>query len=571
MKRALLVAIVAALALAPAAQARKVLNPTDHLDVTATALSLKVGNGPLAVDQTGLSATLLDAAAVGPSGQVGVPADRAGLPDLALPDLTGTAGGAPYSVTNIVLHTAFDDPVTGSIDPFTGAAALRGRLHLRLSFTARSGSLTWTPTAGQCTFGDPGDDPSHPIVLDLTTGTSNGVTGTPYAEADGSLLLVDHTVAVPKVANCPAPVLGNLLTDAVMAQLGLPAGPGQTTLRIAARVNPVLRRGVIAALAPAPAAGTAPLSVRLDASPSQVPGGVRSFAFDLDGDRTYETVTGTTPSAAATFTQPGVHTVGGRVVDADGDVDTASAGVTVAAATAPVTLPSAPGAPDGDRDGVPDDRDSCPLAANADQRDADGDRIGDACELLPLGNVAPVAGANAVVRLLAGAVTVQLPGRAAVPLAGVASVPVGAVVDARNGRLQLRTASGRRTQAFVLAAGIFKIRQARGAAATDAVLVTPPRASRACASSRRPVKGAVRTLTADGKGVLRTVGAAATATGRDARWTISDGCDGTLVTVTRGQVTVLDRARRRTVTVRAGRSYRAKARLFGAEQARRRG
>ena len=51
-------------------------------------------------------------------------------------------------------------------------------------------------------------------------------------------------------------------------------------------------------------------------------------------------------------------------------------------------------------------------------------------------------------------------------------------------------------------------------------------------------------------------------TGRNATWTSEDRCDGTLTRVRRGRVSV--RAARRTVTVRAGRAYLVKARLFGA-------
>jgi hypothetical protein len=42
------------------------------------------------------------------------------------------------------------------------------------------------------------------------------------------------------------------------------------------------------------------------------------------------------------------------------------------------------GAPDADGDGFPDDADSCPSLANADQRDTDGDGIGDRCDAEPL-------------------------------------------------------------------------------------------------------------------------------------------------------------------------------------------
>lgn len=41
--------------------------------------------------------------------------------------------------------------------------------------------------------------------------------------------------------------------------------------------------------------------------------------------------------------------------------------------------------PDGDADGVPDATDNCPVVPNPDQADADGDRVGNACDDSPLG------------------------------------------------------------------------------------------------------------------------------------------------------------------------------------------
>lgn len=46
----------------------------------------------------------------------------------------------------------------------------------------------------------------------------------------------------------------------------------------------------------------------------------------------------------------------------------------------PKPLPAPPPPPDKDKDGVPDFRDNCPNAPNADQQDIDRDGIGTACE-----------------------------------------------------------------------------------------------------------------------------------------------------------------------------------------------
>lgn len=44
---------------------------------------------------------------------------------------------------------------------------------------------------------------------------------------------------------------------------------------------------------------------------------------------------------------------------------------------------------DIDNDGVPDQQDNCPLTANPDQIDTDGDGLGDACDPTPTGGVPP--------------------------------------------------------------------------------------------------------------------------------------------------------------------------------------
>ncbi len=253
---------------------------------------------------------------------------------------------------------------------------------------------------------------------------------------------------------------------------------------------------------------------------------------------------------------------------------------------------------DRDRDGVPDASDNCPDKANSDQADADKDGVGNACEVLPPGDVPAVAGVNTVVKLLSGDVFVKLPAHTPlgfrslraplqesgfVPLKGVASLPVGSTVDARSGELQMESAANgyaaadrhaRKTE-LRIRAGIFQIKQARlkrkakksASIATDVGLVTPAGAATACAASRTS-KGVVRSLSVVAKGVVRALGGAATATAKSATFVTTDRCDGTLTQVGAGKVTVAVKGRSKPLTVRSGQAYFAKARLFAAKKGR---
>jgi hypothetical protein len=61
------------------------------------------------------------------------------------------------------------------------------------------------------------------------------------------------------------------------------------------------------------------------------------------------------------------------------------------------------------------------------------------------------------------------------------------------------------------------------------------------------------------RGRYRTRGRYSAATVRGTTWTVTDRCDGTLTSVTSGRVVVRDFRTRRNVTVRAHRSYLARA------------
>ena len=248
---------------------------------------------------------------------------------------------------------------------------------------------------------------------------------------------------------------------------------------------------------------------------------------------------------------------------------------------------------DRDSDGVPDATDNCPDLANASQSDQDADAVGDACESLPSGAVAPVAGVNAVVKVLEGEVYVKLPASAAarahtprvaagdepgyIPLKGRASVPIGSEVDTRAGRVSVSTSASypgqpRTTQSATFAAGIFQIKQARKRPkpsapkkpTTDIELVTPSGATAVCGrvAALTRSNAIVRSLSAVLKGRYRARGAVSYATVTNATLVVKDRCDGTITQVGRGVATVYDRGRRATRKVRAGRAYLARGRTF---------
>jgi Thrombospondin type 3 repeat len=294
----------------------------------------------------------------------------------------------------------------------------------------------------------------------------------------------------------------------------------------------------------------------------------------------------------------GEHTLTARATDDAGLTDPTPASRTWT--IVPVVTPPPPPPPPADRDGdlVIDSADNCPDNANATQADEDTDGVGDACEVLPSGDLPPVAGVRATVRVTSGEVFVRLPrsgGASAsqlrpgfVPLKGVAAVPVGSTIDATKGQLAMTSAAafGRGRKGRVrarsrgtFAAAIFTIKQRRARQrgrprrpTTDLVLRSPPRAEAACAARRPPSgpKGIVRTLTGTAKGQFRAIGGASTTTVRNATFVTTDRCNGTLTEVGRGRAAVFDRARDRTVTVRAGQAYLARARLFQARKGRNR-
>ena len=176
----------------------------------------------------------------------------------------------------------------------------------------------------------------------------------------------------------------------------------------------------------------------------------------------------------------------------------------------------------------------------------------------------PDLGSTVNVTPESGVVMVRLPGEGGfVPLVAGASVPVGSEVDARYGKVQLTTATASgATQSAVFHGSKFVVRQ-HDAALTDLVLRgnlgSCPKASGSSALASRARRGSSRRLWGNGEGRFRTRGSHGIATVRGTHWLTEDRCDGTLVVVRRGVVEVRDLAKRRTVTVRAGQRYFARA------------
>jgi hypothetical protein len=169
----------------------------------------------------------------------------------------------------------------------------------------------------------------------------------------------------------------------------------------------------------------------------------------------------------------------------------------------------------------------------------------------------PVLG-QAMVVAPTGTVLVRLPTSATfVKVTATAEFPVGTVIDATHGRVRLSATSGGKTYFADFYGGAFVIaQQAKKGATADLELFGGNFTGCAPAPRVSAAKNKViRQLWGSGSGQFRTLGRYASATLRGTTWLTSDRCTGTLVTVTRGAVTVRDFVKRRNVVVRAGRQY----------------
>ena len=163
---------------------------------------------------------------------------------------------------------------------------------------------------------------------------------------------------------------------------------------------------------------------------------------------------------------------------------------------------------------------------------------------------------------VSGVVTVRLPdGGGTIRLEDAEQVPTGSVVDTRKGTVRLfSTGRNGRIQSALFFDGLFRVTQTTGSRPVTQLTLVERFARCPRAGAGRADSAAIRRrrLWGDGTGSFRTRGRRSATTVSGTKWLVEDSCAGTLTRVTRGVVRVRDFGRRKTVTVRAGRSYRAR-------------
>jgi PKD domain-containing protein len=260
-------------------------------------------------------------------------------------------------------------------------------------------------------------------------------------------------------------------------------------------------------------------------------------------------------SVSHAYGAAGTFTATARVADTVGNVTEQSGPVSVTQTPPPDPC----GTADTDKDGI---KNGC-------------DDNNGAAKPVPFKTVnATVVSGEVFVKLPAGAASTSQakPPKGFVRLEGAETIPIGSTLDTKRGRVKVRSAADtrRKTQTGQFYRGRFVIRQAR-IKRRSRKLITDMRLTgssfRTCGTTRASVsqrrkrsKRKVRRLFGDAKGSFRTSGRNAAATVRGTRWGVQDRCDGTLVAVQRGRVEVRDKVKRKTIILRRGKTYLARAR-----------
>jgi hypothetical protein len=175
---------------------------------------------------------------------------------------------------------------------------------------------------------------------------------------------------------------------------------------------------------------------------------------------------------------------------------------------------------------------------------------------------APRAGREVGAIPAGGTVRIKKPGGRFRIMREADILPNGTIVNTLRGRITLiapANRSGRETKADFYD-GIFRLRQSKGRRPITTLTLTEklscPRAGAATTSAKRKKK---RRLWGNGRGRFRTKGKHSAATVVGTKWLVEDRCTSTLTRVVRGRVSVRDFVKKKTIVVRRGKRYVAKA------------
>ena len=169
---------------------------------------------------------------------------------------------------------------------------------------------------------------------------------------------------------------------------------------------------------------------------------------------------------------------------------------------------------------------------------------------------------------VSGTVLIRIPGtRDFIELRSAETVPIGTVIDTRAGTVRLTSATAPptklQTNNFFL--GRFQVLQQRSLKGLTDLVVQDKLKRSVCSVQGQQAQAAklsariLGLLRGKAKGHFRTRGHFAAATVRGTEWGVRDRCDGTLTVVTRGVVAVRDFTLHKTVIVKTGQTYLAKA------------
>jgi FG-GAP-like repeat/FG-GAP repeat len=160
-----------------------------------------------------------------------------------------------------------------------------------------------------------------------------------------------------------------------------------------------------------------------------------------------------------------------------------------------------------------------------------------------------------------GKVRVKLPKTSKfIDLAEAKQLPNGTEIDTRKGRVTITASASRgKTEKADFYDGLFKVTQARRLTTltlSEKLTGCKKSGAKASAAAKKPK---TRKLWGSGKGKFRTRGQYGAATIRGTQWLVQDKCTSTAFKVKQGSVNVRDDVKKKTVIVRKGRTYTARA------------